>query len=668
MTNSRSIASTSKLLAVAVAVAAVLGGARIAEAGRKRVVVLDFEGPRNEKFHDDLVRLIKKTHTVVPAEKWNGTAEQLGAGTRSDRDVKKVARKLKVDAIVEGKIEKRRDEFIIRLRLRAGKSGELVGDSIDTKAEGPRIDGRAQKDLKDELVGKIDDLESNHDGAGGDDADDDPPARRASRTARTDDDDDRPARKPARAEKDDDDDRPAARKTARKPAKKDDDDADDDRPARRSKFAGRSDDERGSDRVGKGKKPEADADDEPAPKKTAKPPAKPDKPDRSDDDDDKLPPKKPAGKPAVDDARPTAKDPPNKPATRPSDDDDDDKLPPKKPAGKPAGDDARVAAKDPANKPAARPSGDDDDDKLPPRKPAGKSAGNDARRGKAKQVATRDDDEAAQAEARLEPLDAATALSPGERFLDAALGMSVTMRRLTFAYSPELRARPNGYSGVPAPGALLDVTAYPLALGHTRRDVVKDIGLELLYDRVLKLSSKASVNQGGTVVTSSYSTLESRFALTAVFRHALGSSPAAPVVLGSLGYHRQQFNILGKVDLPDVKYSMFAPGVGLRFPVFSKLILGADAKLLLPTSTGMIQDPDQYGQAKVYGFDLSAAADYLIKPNIFARAAARFETINFAFAGKGSQSNARDNDPMTQDVTGAHDSYIGGFLTIGYLY
>jgi hypothetical protein len=199
MKNSRSIASTSKLLAVAVAVAAVLGAGRVAEAGRKRVVVLEFEGPRSEKFHDDLVRLIKKTHTVVPAEKWNGTAEQLGAGTRSGRDVKKVARKLKIDAIVEGKIEKRRDEFIIRLKLRAGRSGEPIGDSIDTKAEGPRIDGRAQKDLRDELVGKIDDMESNHDGAGGDDADDDPPARRAARPAKGDDDD-KPARKPARAE------------------------------------------------------------------------------------------------------------------------------------------------------------------------------------------------------------------------------------------------------------------------------------------------------------------------------------------------------------------------------------------------------------------------------------------------------------------------------------
>src|SRR6185436_965678 len=142
-----------------------------------------------------------------------------------------------------------------------------------------------------------------------------------------------------------------------------------------------------------------------------------------------------------------------------------------------------------------------------PKKPAGKAAAADARRAKAKKVATRDDDAEVEAEARSEPLDAATALSPGQRFLDAALGMSVTMRRLTFGYSKALRARPNGYSGVPAPGALVDVTVYPLAFGHTRRDVVKDIGIELLYDRVPMLNSKASVNTGGTITTETYSTL-----------------------------------------------------------------------------------------------------------------------------------------------------------------
>ncbi|TMQ06200.1 MAG: hypothetical protein E6J90_47025, partial [Deltaproteobacteria bacterium] len=246
---------------------AVLGTVAHAD-GRKRVVVLDFEGPRSEKFHEDLVKLIKKTHTVVPTEKWNGAADQLGAGAVSDRNVKKVARKLKIDAIVEGKVEKRRDEFILRLKLRAGRSGELIGDSIDTKAEGPRIDGRAQRDLKDELIGAIDNVETNH--LSGDD-----------------DEDDRPAPKKAGAKKpaadDDEDDRPAPKKAgAKKPAADDEGDK-----PRRVSFSRRNDDERGGDKVDK---------------RTKKP--------AEDDDEDKLPPKKPAGKKvaaADDDDKPAPK-------------------------------------------------------------------------------------------------------------------------------------------------------------------------------------------------------------------------------------------------------------------------------------------------------------------------------------------------------------------------
>jgi hypothetical protein len=182
------------------------------------------------------------------------------------------------------------------------------------------------------------------------------------------------------------------------------------------------------------------------------------------------------------------------------------------------------------------------------------------------------------------------------------------------------------------------------------------------------LNSKATVNQGGTITTASYATLESRYAVTAVFRHALGSSATAPVVLGSFGYHHQDFNIHGKVDLPDVAYSMFAPGAGIRFPVMSKLTFAADARLLLPTSTGEIQQQDQYGTSTVVGFDGSAGAEYLIKPNLFVRAAGRYEVMRFKFRGNGAQSNARDNNPETQDVFGAHDNYFGGFLTVGYLY
>src|SRR6185312_813080 len=166
MTSARSSILTSRLL---LAIAVLLVWSASAFAGRKRVVVLDFDGPKAEKFHDDLVKLLKKKHTVIPTDKWKGTADELDAAKVTEKNVKKVAKKLKIDGVITGKIEKRRDEYIIRLNLRAGTSGELVGNSIDTKADGPRLDGQAQSDLKDELIGQIDDLESNHGGGGDDD-------------------------------------------------------------------------------------------------------------------------------------------------------------------------------------------------------------------------------------------------------------------------------------------------------------------------------------------------------------------------------------------------------------------------------------------------------------------------------------------------------------------
>src|ERR1041384_6012885 len=144
MTNSRSSASTSRVLTALVVCCAVLAMAGVAGAERKRVVVLELEGPKADKFHDDLVKLLGKTHTVVPTAKWNGTADELDASAGTEKNLKKGARKLKIDAIVEGSIEKRRNDFIIRLKLREGRTGALIIQSIDTKASGPRIDARAQ--------------------------------------------------------------------------------------------------------------------------------------------------------------------------------------------------------------------------------------------------------------------------------------------------------------------------------------------------------------------------------------------------------------------------------------------------------------------------------------------------------------------------------------------
>jgi opacity protein-like surface antigen len=531
MTNSRSSASRNSVLAALVVCCAMLAAGGVASAERKRVVVLEFEGPKAQKFHDDLVKLIKKTHTVVPIDKWNGTAEELDVSAVSENSLKKVARKLKIDAIVEGKIEKRRNAFIIHLKLREGRSGALIGSVIDTKAAGPRIDSRAQRDLKGELVDAISKVEAN------------------------------------------------------RPISSDDEDDDDARPAKKA--------------------------------------------ERKTDEEDDKPAVKKAGKQA----------------------DDDDTLPPKK-AAKKADDDAA-----PARKAVARKT--DDDDALP----AKQQNTDDDKRAKArKKVAARDDDAEVDAGA-VEPVNAAAARSPGERALDVVVGGSVTSRQLAFQTRPGLMATPPAYKGAPVGGVMFDATLYPFAVGHKRGEMLNNIGLDVMYDRVISVKTKdPNDNVHGSK--------ETRFGIGGVFRYPFSRSATSPVVMATFGYASQLFSIDSgaQIGMPSVKYSIFEPGAGLRFPATSQIILGVDARLMLISDTGQIQDATQYGAANVLGFEGAAGVDVMITRNLFARAAFRYETIGYTFTGTGMLSTGRDGTQMGIDVPGARDSYIGGMATLGYAY
>ncbi|MDB4952960.1 MAG: hypothetical protein JWO36_529 [Myxococcales bacterium] len=633
MTNSRSITSISSWSTtprnprrgtrLAAALACLVIWALPAHAGgRKRIVVVEFEGPKADKFHDDVVRLIKKNHTVVPTEKWAGIAEEMDAGKLTDKNVKKIAKKLKIDGVITGKIEKRRDEYIIQIKLRAGTSGEVVGNRVDTKSDGPRIDGKASRDIKEELLPAIDELEANHGGASEDEDADSKPVKKK-KVADEGDEEGKPAKK-AKKSSDDEEDKPA------KKAKKSSDD-EEDKPAKKSKksddedgetkhggFSKRDDESRGGDKVGKKAK--------------------------SDDDEDK----------------------PSKKAKKADDED--------KPAKKSKRDDDEVAALSTKH--------DDEESPLPKTKKRPKSAddedaGDDEKPRKKKKVAKADDEEdggSAEAEADTET-DAATTLSPSERAIDAMVGMSFVARSLKFTYDTDLATPPPGYSqSLPVAGAVVDVMAFPLAFGHKRHDVLAGLGFSVLYDKVLVINSQKSfVAMDGTKAVAKIPTSESRFGVGAVFRYPLGKGASAPVVGGRLGYIGQAFSIGSKlpngdpVDIPSVAYSMVELGGLIRYPATPKIVVNGDASLLVVTGTGDMQSAEQYGKGSVLGFQFTAGLDYLVTKNIFLRGSLRVERFGYKFDGTGKQTTMRDSDPA-QDVGGASDLYYGGTAAVGYLY
>ncbi len=144
MTNSRSSRLPKSswlgwLAALGLVLGVVVGVPAEAAPRRKRIAVLAFEGPRAKTFRAAVVKLIKRRHTVIAAEVWNRAAEDLDVERVTEKNIRRVAQKLKLDGVVTGTVERRRDDYIVRLKLKAGSTGELVGSRVDVNVRGARL-------------------------------------------------------------------------------------------------------------------------------------------------------------------------------------------------------------------------------------------------------------------------------------------------------------------------------------------------------------------------------------------------------------------------------------------------------------------------------------------------------------------------------------------------
>jgi hypothetical protein len=91
-----------------------------------------------------------------------------------------------------------------------------------------------------------------------------------------------------------------------------------------------------------------------------------------------------------------------------------------------------------------------------------------------------------------------------------------------------------------------------------------------------------------------------------------------------------------------------------------------EAKFLAVLDTGEIQQPTQYGAAKVTGVDADGGVEMRFGQHFLARAGARLLFMGYDFKGTGAMTD-RDGNGET-DVGGAADRYLGGYLTAGYLF
>jgi len=248
------------------------------------------------------------------------------------------------------------------------------------------------------------------------------------------------------------------------------------------------------------------------------------------------------------------------------------------------------------------------------------------------------------------------------------VGGSGSTRSLRFNSRPFEEA-PNPYSNSLVGGARVAGELYPLAFGNPYR-LIAGLGIGGHYDQTLKLGLRSTAQPD-----TEFPVTQRHWSVGLRIRIAFGSRPTSPTLTLGGGYFQRMFvvdrsqlmagNIL---DLPDIVYKGFDPGLEVRIPIIRAVAFVFGGKAMLVTSAGPIQQPDSYGQAKVTAAEVMVGADIMFTRIIGMRLIAEGSQYGFAFTGNGEQARERDHDPSQVDVGGAADRYLGfaGSITVLY--
>ncbi len=115
-----------QLAAVLAASAGVVAGSASTARAERRVVVLDFDGTRSPILHEDVRDLLEARFELVPSRTYERAARRMHAETFKAPHVARVSHAIAADAVVGGRLEKRRDHYVLHLRIFSGADGELL--------------------------------------------------------------------------------------------------------------------------------------------------------------------------------------------------------------------------------------------------------------------------------------------------------------------------------------------------------------------------------------------------------------------------------------------------------------------------------------------------------------------------------------------------------------
>jgi hypothetical protein len=255
--------------------------------------------------------------------------------------------------------------------------------------------------------------------------------------------------------------------------------------------------------------------------------------------------------------------------------------------------------------------------------------------------------------------------------VELRLGGSATGRQLRSTVAgPDIHGP--GYSGPPAPGVRVDAEIYPAVLLAPESGALGNLGVRVGFERIFGLSSTLEVSDTMSV---ELDTVHVHLDAALMWRLFLGSGQERPMLVLMAGYDRLLFAVDETdapdgvvVDMPDVDYSSASGGLSLRLPLSAKVATTLAARFLYVLDAGEMSEEDSFGDSTSFGVDAGVDVELRLAERVWLRLGGGVQYFHHDLDGTGAQSNLRDGDAATVDVTELDDFYFGGRATTGFVF
>jgi opacity protein-like surface antigen len=238
--------------------------------------------------------------------------------------------------------------------------------------------------------------------------------------------------------------------------------------------------------------------------------------------------------------------------------------------------------------------------------------------------------------------------------VELSVGLRGFQRHLS--YNDDVNGVLPSYDLKGAPAGRIGVAFYPL------RTPKLSVGLVGSFEYAFALGSTFKTPPMG-VEAKTYSTSSMQYAIGLRGNLLLGTA----TVFAGVDYLGQSFIVnlpdptASNASVPDVKYSVVRPNVGVRVPLGDKFAVLGTFGYLFVLGAGEITSPTYFAKERssVSGIDLSAGVSYALSERLEIRPVLDYRRYGFTFK------------PVTTDpyiAGGATDQYLGASVSVAYTF